>query len=188
MDRSEVRRIALLGAAKVAFSAALVGCGGVAPVSEPGRKEADGDGGTTPVPWQTPPRAGTTATITTNPAASAAPPSGATCQASSRPPIDAKAVECCQRVLATAFRQSGPAGQATPSSPDLVACCDLALTVRDDGVPGAPPAGTFDFSTAYQCCSVPGIAHDLSTRSCSPWGPPAPPSLPAGLDWLTEVA
>ncbi len=198
MNPSEVRKLALLSAAKVAFSAALVGCGGVVVVSGEGPGEGGGsttgaDPTPTPVPWGTPATAGSSSSSASTMASSTT-ASSATggvegeCGATTTAPFAPEAVACCQALLTSTFA-AGPAGPPPPATPNLVGCCDMALVVRDTQTPGAPPPETFAWETTYACCQVPGVTTTKPfSPTCTPWGPPVPPALPEGLGWLEEAA
>jgi hypothetical protein len=189
MDRNEVRRRALMGAAKVAFSAALVGCGGVAIVEQPLGDGGSGggatSGGETTSVGQTSAQSKSVATTgassSTGLAANACGPAA--------PPYGADVIACCDALLDATFPEGAPA--TSPLGADVVACCDVALEVRDVETPPGEmvPGDAFPWNVAYQCCVVPGVAiPEPSSPTCTPWGPPVPPAMPADLDWLEEAA
>lgn len=59
-------------------------------------------------------------------------------------------------------------------SPPVTACCNDLLSRAQAG-------DSVAFGVAFSCCGVPGVKEARSY--CSPWGPPAPPAVPAG--WLS---
>jgi hypothetical protein len=186
MDRSDVKRRALLGAAKVAFSATLAACGGVVVVdTEAGSGSTGSHGGggesaagttsgiITPVPWVT------TGSTTTGDSTVATTGTGvATKCVGVYGTVD---MPCCDALLEATF----PDGMSSPGpqSADVVACCNDELGAKVGVTSGG---SALPYAVLYQCCFVPDVVKQPST--CTPWGPPVPPSMPADLDWLDEAA
>ena len=184
MDRNDVKRRALLGAAKVAFSATLAACGGVVVVeNEAGGANGGSNGGPTgsggesaghvigtiqPIPWAT---------------------TGSTTDASSGTDAPSKCVgvygninmPCCDSLLEATFPDNAPT--PSPVSADVVACCNGEMQAKVSVTSGG---SALPYSVLYRCCSVPGVTKQPST--CTPWGPPVPPRMPHDLGWLEEAA
>ena len=197
MERHEVMRRALAGAAKVAFSAALVGCGGV--TIAPGSDGSDGGGGETSGTGGTGATgavtvtSGVTASVTSSQAATSSSSGVETaCGVESAPPYSDHTVDCCVGMLT---REFPPDGQTIPqpptATPDLVACCDVGLAVYDHAVtqPRPDPTSPIPWQSVYPCCGIEGVHQtEPFSPACSPWGPPAPPAMIAGLEWVSEAA
>ena len=193
MDRSEVVRCALQGAAKVAFSAALVGCGGI--VIEDRSQLANGAGGasasTSEVDGTSVVAASSTTGSTTSTVSSTSTggEGGAlACEVGSGPPYTDEAILCCNKLVEDTFPTGTPTPfPPAPASAALVACCDVALEARDHGAVDGPTPVPWD--SGYACCSIPGVEQPKPfSATCSPWGPPSPPAMPADLVWLEEAA
>ncbi len=178
MDRNEVKRRALLGAAKVAFSASLAACGGLV-IVEPGTSQGAGGASTTTSGNEKPETSATTAATTSAATTAIATASSGTPSAC----FDAAGQEdvgCCDALIEATFPIDGsPMG---PTTSDVVGCCSAELAAKSASTGGSQ----VPYTQLYACCSVPGVVK--ANPACSPWGPPVPPSMPVGFDWLDEAA
>jgi hypothetical protein len=192
MNKQEVRRLALLGAAKVAFSATLVGCGGIVVYeSASGSGTTGGAGGSEmkPVPWTT--VASTTSSEATTVATTTATTSTGTnvgqCEVPASAPYSDTTVACCDALVDAEFPTWSPPVQ--DPTPDLVACCDVVLTEASakEMTTAASSGSGVPYVAIAQCCQVPGVS-PTPQPLCTPWGPPVPPAMIDDLDWLEEAA
>ena len=194
MERSEVVRCALLGAAKVAFSAALVGCGGIV-IDDRSSLGGGGTGGE-------PARTGETSSGALGPSSSSADTrgpvatssssgvgagGGSGCDVEGGAPYDEATITCCQKLVVDAFPPGVPTPfPPAPASAELVACCSVTLETQDHGTVGPTPV---PWESAYACCLVPGVETPKPfSATCSPWGPPSPPAMPSDLTRIEEAA
>lgn len=182
MNKLEIHKLALLAAAKITVVAGSAGCQGeragairrepVAPstqlVVQAAPPAAQGSSCETHASAAAPPKPASPPATRPAPAATPAKPVGA---ASLPAPI-----------LPTVIGQSSAcaagarAAQQTGVTPPAVAACCNAILASD------PSTSGIDWSDAMACCGVPGV--DTRGKAfCSPWGPPAPPAMPAG--WLS---
>ncbi len=178
MNKAEIHTMALLAAAKITLVAGATGCEReragairrepVAPTvhlgqAAPGQTACETPHVATPAPTSpaptSPPRAAVNAP---QPPPSAAPP-GAAPRSSGL----TSSTEACTAAAAV-VRQTGV------PSPPVTACCNdlLARAQAGEGIASG---------AAFSCCFVPGVKESRSF--CSPWGPPAPPAVPAW--WLS---
>jgi hypothetical protein len=198
-----VFRAALRATARVAFTAALVGCGGALTGNEPAQREDTGAGGDDADVATNGDATPARESGSTHASREAAPPedSGLACNAP--PPnalfrTDAAAstvtesmFECCMAEIAPFIATDG--SQASPDAaaadPDAVACCGAVVFAVDhqiasafDGGQDAGEVSAFDklgSNGRWICCDVlewPG------GPTCSPWGPPTPPEMPGEVD------
>lgn len=197
MERNEIVRRALQGAAKVAFSAALVGCGGITVVPNPdGEGGQGGEGatasttGVTTVGTTASTTAATTIAATSVASTTSTGPGGGVCGVESMPPYADGVVDCCTSMLITTFPPDGPVDpRPTMGSPDLVACCDVGLYVYDNDLMSQEPTSPIPWMSVYPCCQIEGVhITEPFSVACSPWGPPPPPAMIEDLDWLEEAA
>jgi hypothetical protein len=196
MDRSDVVRCALQGAAKVAFSAALVACGGVT-IEETPSLTTGGAGGqtaaTSGASTTTSQASNTSSPASTSASASTASSGGAgggdgSCHVESGPPFADTTITCCNDLVEATFPADMPTTTPpAPASPELVACCGVALEARDHPAVNGPTPVPWE--SGYECCAIPGVQKPKPFSStCSPWGPPSPPAMPDDLVWLEEAA
>lgn len=169
--RSDVHFAALKAAAKVAFSVALLnGCSG-ALETEGSPAGGDGDDYSPSTTAEADIKKGS------KPKKSLGKKPCPSEDASTAPPAS------CEAVLAAAFPNAPGPYQWEPvaQSKEVVACCDAELTKH----PG-------DADYHWECCTAydpnanDGMPHGLSPQdlmlsnahpSCTPWGPPVPPSM-----------
>lgn len=151
MDRIERRTLALAAARKLAFAAALGGCGNVILVEEAPPVDDPVDD---PVP------------AATEDPVEGAPPA--------LPVPQVPAVLDCPAYVAANLPLDGT---APPDDPALAGCCDQVL---DQASWSATPEGPLTQDLLWGCCSVTGFDWE-SHPFCTPWGPPVPPRLTRAL-------
>ncbi|MGH7282463.1 MAG: hypothetical protein ACRELY_13130 [Polyangiaceae bacterium] len=161
--REDAHREALRAAARLAFSAAVLG--GCSPA--------------TPTPTPAPTQVATIGNPPPSPPASMEPPPNATPEPSaSQAPLDAAA---CDALVARTFPGVPTRVDPKTAPSGLVACCEDRALERYD-----PNCCSFLFSSGTISWKTPnGADRDIDDRehrilrSCSPWGPPMPPSARA---------
>jgi hypothetical protein len=170
MTKAEIQKLALLAAAKITLVAGAAGCEReragatrqpVAPTVPPGRA----------APVQTASETAQVPTALTAPttqASQSAPLPGPTAPSAApeRTGLLANPAACV--AAADIVRRTG-----VPSAP-VTACCNDLLSRAQAQEPAV-------LNVAFSCCSVPGVKE--ARTFCAPWGPPAPPRMPAG--WLS---
>jgi hypothetical protein len=161
--REEVARAALRAAAKLAFSATLIGCGGVpGEVENPDPSESNADEVRRREPAKPKHDARTSA-------------SNASHCGSERACADKS---CCSKKVHASFgKDSFPDPATVPA--DVKSCCRI-LSAHYDDLLQSPDAGGDAFSwegpdsdIRAACCSAIG----WNTPTCTPWGPPVPPAM-----------
>lgn len=147
--RPETHRRALAATAKIACTAALVGCAGDRPPPHPA------------TPSEVRPPA-------IEPAAVDVPETSAPL-VSSAPPPPAQDLEACRQSVADAFPDGGT--QRNPADvPDRLKQCCARIAAAED----APETFGQGWKERNACCS----ALDWSgSITCTPWGPPMPPAF-----------
>ena len=149
----EIHRAALRAAAKLAFSAVVVGCGGA------------------------------TADTTTDPNAAPADTAADDLSVARRTTVASYCAkhhagetekQCCEDEVASASFPKDPHPSDKPDTRvDVLtrACCTVLAKDADK-------AQTFSWPERTQCCEAIGWA---AAGTCTPWGPPVPPAMPALL-------
>lgn len=196
MNASEIRRRALLAATKATLSVLAAGCGGQIDDSPPTY-----DAGSAGHAGSAPSGAGAVAAAGASGAgASGAGGMGGTggagvaatasplCQGTQGPTFSSETIDCCGAVVTAYFPKNGPFPEGT-APPDVVTCCDVALSWFSSSAPTNSPTTAFDGANTFDCCSV---ASNPGSALCSPWGPPTPPAMPAWLvahweAWLADA-
>lgn len=182
MNKLEIHKMALLAAAKITVVAGATGCQGeragairrepatpstqlvfqaAPPPAQGSACETQATATAPPLPASTP---------ATRPAASD--PSPKSPAVPTRPAIPMPSLAQQASVCAAGARAAQQTGVAPPA---VVACCSAILA-------SDPSTSGIDWSDAMACCGVPGV-EARGRAFCSPWGPPAPPAMPAG--WLS---
>lgn len=159
MRAQEVSRRALAAVARLTFIAGAAGCAGSVVVE---KGETVGD----PDPGEAQPHEPPDATVD---------PAEGTCFEDVN-----DTAACCTALLSEAFSDDQLFADPTLATDEERACCDLAVTTMDTWAgPGLPP---FDYAITSSCCST-GLVEDAwdAHPSCTPWGPPMPPAMPAGF-------
>lgn len=167
--RLDTHRAALRAAAKVAFSVALLGCGGATSLTADEGAEPEvtsGDGyDTTQADLRSkkrPPRVKCDA-------------GNASC--SSIASVSQKEA-CCEAVLKSTFPKGDDwQTRVADADGDVKACCQTIAEKVDRQIQGGwdEDAGAYTWPRT-QCCSLLGWQGSLA---CTPWGPPTPPAMRA---------
>ena len=178
---SDIQRAALRAAAKLAFSATIIGCGGgtaVEPANEPSTDEK------TPV----------ATTESTDDALRVRHPrrdagvkldtgvEGDTGHAPTCGYYPSQAC-LCKQVVADAFPDGGtppPRWSPDPAPnmpPEVTSCCTLLAHEADVRAQSHDPNG-WDWAERDTCCGVIGWN---AAATCTPWGPPVPPAMRRNL-------
>jgi hypothetical protein len=147
----ETRRLALRITARLAMPLTLWGCATTVAPPTP-ESPASADAGTVP-PGQ--------------PVVS--PPVAARCTTPVDPqrPTESEA-RCCQETLTALL----PAG-TREVPPEALPCCRASAAWQDRALRGGPDAG-IEFPQRDECCQA---LHWQGSLTCTPWGPPVPPTL-----------
>jgi hypothetical protein len=165
--------LAMRAAYRVAFSSAIVACGGgVVSTSSDVPSDAPASPATS-----TPPAA----VLPDPPPAPAPPPPPAEVVDASVDAVvpnackSAASEEVCCLALERAERAVREDAGAWPelASADAIACCDVTLTAAraDGGTAGAT------WEDTWACCTAVPNAFSKYPESCSAWGPPVPPAI-----------
>ncbi len=191
--RADIHRAALRAAAKVAFSTAALGCGGVLEsgvIRDDSRADASnaptGTDVSRPSPGENTPltdasvadvRTIVDATLADVRTDSAQMPDAAkaTCTGGSQ-----EAFICCEERVHEAFPDAGGSWNPDPNlAPETRACCQMLgehydADWRDGGADNAWAWGK-DQDIKMACCS--NSDNGGSVMPCPPWGPPVPPAM-----------
>jgi hypothetical protein len=164
--------LALRAASRVAFSTAIVACGG----GVAGSSSDD-------LPTDTSPSSPRASLPPTPPSHTTPPPPPAEVDASvvvadASVPNECKSAsdeEACCLALERAERASRTDAGVWPelASANAIACCDVTLIANraDGGAKGA------DWNDTWACCTVIPDSYSKYPESCMAWGPPVPPSI-----------
>jgi len=168
-----IRRLALRGAAKVAFGSLFFQCGG-AITTGPGDAEADAKA----KPDGAPVDAAVLDVVAPDAALACTGPT-----AIDAGDVSEEAFACCVGEVASAVGDAspwddpnGPDASVVEDNPAALNCCDAILARMDD----EPDGGDLgqDYATASQvlswCCFATGTPFG---PACTPWGPPMPPEM-----------
>ena len=192
-----VFRAALRAAAKVALSVAAVGCGGCGGIADsegrvPSTADAGGDVGAMR-DGATSPEAGSRDALACNPPPeSDLLPEGLHVDAGAS--LGGPIFDCCAAQLASLVSADGSVAFQLPDAavadPEVTACCAvlIARLDYDQGSAASDPDasvtalqrdGKLAAPARWACCSA--LGHP-DGPTCTPWGPPVPPAMPAGWD------
>lgn len=170
MNKEEIRRLALLAAAKVTLLVGPAGCHDEAARPGPRAPFAQNAAPDDAAPHTACALPAETVVVTPPPPpAATVPPSVATV-----PPV-------------AAVVETPPAAAPSPAAPARklsAAQCDAVLTAADRNDKAAMK--DVPWNTAWECCRQPGAVS--KHNFCTPWGPPAPPEMPTRDAALWEVA
>jgi hypothetical protein len=174
--------MALRNAAKVAFGTFVVGCGGSIVVGQ----EPDAGGGDGSAPKKD--AAGVDAALVD----SVVPEQDAALACTGPTDVDASDVgsetfACCIAEVKSATGDAspwtdpnGPDASTVQDNPAALNCCNV-IVARIDNEPDGGSVGN-DYATAGDalnwCCIA--LKYPMGT-ACTPWGPPAPPAMPAEM-------
>lgn len=174
MNKEEIRRLALLAAAKVTLLVGPPGCHDDASregARAPRTNELTASDAAPHAACAHTPHVGVTIPSPPSVATQPAAPAAAVASAAPPPSIDASAPPPVAEPTA-APSPPQPVVEPLSLSP---AACEALLRVTDKK--GSTGMDDLAWRTAWKCCEAPSARSKHSF--CTPWGPPAPPEMPA---------
>jgi len=163
--RNDIHAQALGAAARVAFSITMLG----------GCSAANIIAGPEPTPDDEPTNLGSTEQAASTGKPKAKPiAKGKACHKDIPAP---KTRAQCEQTIAASFPED--AGWPLPDDPryndaDIIACCDLLIAFHNAELAKGDSNG-FEWPERHTCCG--GVHQWSKGGTCTPWGPPVPPSM-----------